>query len=307
MAWQAHRVVFRLRSPLHIGRGKVGNLQRTHPYVTGRVLWGALTARLTRDAANNSGPAADSREYQRVGGEVNRSLAYTYLYPATFIEEQNRYVIAWPWEDGSAFRRRFLGCYAATALVYPQQTAAEGTLHEVEFISPHTLDTGAPVFLCGYIFQREGCCNLAWPSACERLQLGGERGYGWGDVELIEAGQVAAGGLFELPAEARLEGDRPVITFRTAATPSAYLLAHAETAGLSAAGEVEPLIGREWRSNNRYRRFAGQHVEYVGTCFAPGSRFDLPQDFEILNFAVWRSTGAGTSDFSTVRTPLLAN
>ena len=45
MAWRAYKIVLRLRSPLHIGRGKVGNLQRTRPYVAGRNLWGALTAR----------------------------------------------------------------------------------------------------------------------------------------------------------------------------------------------------------------------------------------------------------------------
>ena len=81
MRWHGFRVVFRLRSPMHIGCGKVGNLQRTRPYVTGRALWGALTMRLTRDAANGNGPATDSREYQRVGGEINKSLAYTYFYP----------------------------------------------------------------------------------------------------------------------------------------------------------------------------------------------------------------------------------
>ena len=64
MTWRAFEVVLRLRSPMHIGCGKVGNLQRTRPYVTGRVLWGALTMRLTRDAAQGRGPATDSREYR---------------------------------------------------------------------------------------------------------------------------------------------------------------------------------------------------------------------------------------------------
>ena len=38
MTWEAYAVVWRLKSPLHAGRGKVGNLQLTRPYVTGRML-----------------------------------------------------------------------------------------------------------------------------------------------------------------------------------------------------------------------------------------------------------------------------
>jgi len=26
---------------------------------------------------------------------------------------------------------------------------------------------------------------LDWQAACKRLQIGGERGYGWGDIELV--------------------------------------------------------------------------------------------------------------------------
>src|SRR5436309_11404950 len=161
MAWQVNQVVFRLRSPLHVGCGKVGNLQRTRPYITGRVLWGALTMRLTRDAANDRSSASDSQEYQRVGEEVHKSLAYTYFYPATWSEKPKSYKISWPWQDGARFRQRSLTAYAGTALVYPQQAAAEGMLHEVEFVSPCTLDTGETVFLLGYVFERDNC-KLDW-------------------------------------------------------------------------------------------------------------------------------------------------
>jgi len=61
--------------------------------------------------------------------------------------------------------------------------AAERMLYEVEFLSPRTLDTGESVFLKGYVFERDGC-SLKWKSTLKRLQLGGERGYGWGSVEL---------------------------------------------------------------------------------------------------------------------------
>lgn len=173
MMWRVYRVNFRLGSPLHIGWGKVGNLQHTRPYVTGRVLWGALTMRLTRDAANGRGPATDSRDYQRLGEQVHQSLAFTYFYPAT--QAKDDYQIAWPWQNENSFRRRFLCSYQGTALSSFHRSAATGMLHEVEFVSPYTLDTGDPVFLVGYVFEREGS-TLAWQDAFKRFQIGGERG-----------------------------------------------------------------------------------------------------------------------------------
>jgi hypothetical protein len=128
MTWQVHRLVFRLRSHMHIGCGKVGNLQRTRPYITGRVLWGALTMRLTRDKANGVGSASDSKIYQEEGKKVHDTLAYTYFYPAT--QAGDDYQIAWPWNDQASFRRRFLSSYSGTALTYPQQSAATGMLNE---------------------------------------------------------------------------------------------------------------------------------------------------------------------------------
>lgn len=285
MPWQAYRIVFRLRSPLHIGCGKVGNLQRTRSYVTGRALWGALTMRLTRDAFNGRGPADDSREYQKVGAEVHRWLAYTYFYPAT--KSGRDYQVAWPWIDENLFRRRFLSSYSGTALAYPQQSAATGMLHEVEFISPRTLDTGEPVFLVGYLFEEEKC-QLAWKEACKRLQLGGERGYGWGNVERIEISKQTNEELFDEKTKFDITKERPVISLLASTSSPSPLLAHALTANLPASGEVEPLVGREWRSNDKHNCYVGQHVEYSGICFAPGSLVNQPLHLEICNFGVWK-------------------
>jgi hypothetical protein len=281
MAWKTYRIVFRLRSPLHIGWGKAGNLQRTRPYVMGRTLWGALTMRLTRDALNGKGLAADSQQYQKWGEEVHKSLAYTYFYVAT--KAKNGYHITWPWQNESLFRRRFLGSYSSTALIYPHHSAAEGTLHEVEFISPRTSDTGEPVFFMGYFFERDGC-NIAWREACHRLQLGGERGYGWGALELIEVTESSGDDLFDGMAGFSAVEENPVISL--SGSP-AYLLAHTHAADLGAAGEVEPLVGREWRSHNTRNRHAGQHVEFSGVCFAPGSVVIQPLSFLIGEFGVW--------------------
>lgn len=284
MTWRAFEVILRLRSPLHIGCGKVGNLQRTHPYVTGRVLWGALTMRLTRDAFQGRGGVTDSGQYREVGDQVHRDLAFTYLYPA--LKSDADYQVVWPWDNESTFRRRFLSSYQGTALSCPQQSAAEGMLHEVECISPHTLDTGEAVFLKGYVFEKEGC-DLNWQSALKRLQMGGERGYGWGDVELVNTLQFADELLFGGPAMFRYDGDVPVIRLPT----DGRLLAHTLAADLPVAGDVEPLVGREWRSDNPRRCYVGQHVAFGDVCFTPGSVTIQALDFVVEKFGVWRELG----------------
>lgn len=278
--WHAYRVIFRLRAPLHIGWGKVGNLQRTRPYVTGRALWGALTMRLTRDKAG-AGPATDSVDYQRFGERVKEDLAFTYFYPAT--QAKSDYQVDWPWEKENLFRRRFLSSYQGTALFPFHHSAAIGMLREVEFISPYTLDTGEPVFLVGYIFERDGS-KLAWREALKRVQFGGERGYGWGDVGLIRIDEVKDDALFG--GKAKLDGNAKQVRICVPALEP--LLAHTLAVNLPVKGEVEPLVGREWRSYNRIHRYAGQHVEFMGVCFTPGSKVTEDLVLTIGQYGIWQ-------------------
>lgn len=275
MSWQAYEVIFRLRTPLHVGWRKVSNLQMTRHYLTGRNVWGALTMRLTRDMA--AGPAIDSSAYQQIGNQVHEQLASTCFYVA--LQEGDRYAVVWPWENESVFRRRFLSSYASAALTYPQQAADEGLLHEVEFITPTTRDDGKQVFLKGYLFERQGC-NLAWRPALERLQIGGERGYGWGDLALIGVTPVNDGRLFDCVTFDG-GGARPVIQVQ----PPARLLAHTLADGADASGAVEPLVGREWQL------YAGQAVAYTGVAFAPGAVVEQEQRFTVERHGIWVRQG----------------
>jgi hypothetical protein len=285
MSWKAYRVVLRLHSPLHIGHSKVGNLQRTRPYVTGRALWGALTMRLTRDACQGRGPAANSQQYQKFGDQVHNFLAFTYFYPALKSSIDGGYSVQWPWENESAFRHRFLSSHAGTALSYPAQSAAEGALHEVEFLSQWRLDTGEPVFLMGYVFEKKGC-TLMWQAAFQRLQLGGERGYGWGDVELVGIQAATDQHLFRGSATFDSMGDQLSIYL----PKEGRLPAHVVATGLHVAGDVEPLVGREWQSNHPRNRYAGQHVGFSEVCFTPGSIACEDLNFVAGRFGVWRAS-----------------
>jgi hypothetical protein len=272
MNWIGYRVVFRLHSPLHIGWRKVGNVQVTRPYLTGRSFWGALTARLARDTTGQT--ATNSNDYQAIGEQVNKMLAFTYFYPA--LQSGCNYQVVWPWDDERTFRRRFLSSYQSTALVYPEHSAAEGSLHEIEFLSPHTLDTADPVYLIGYVFAHKDC-SLPWHDALTRLQFGGERGYGWGKTELVSLEKTDDA--FSCTVDC--SGRRPVITV----PQDKRLLAHTKPDQIMIAGEVEPLVGREWHTNNG----AGQSLSFTGIMYVPGSRvLSEKQRFTMGNFGIWK-------------------
>ena len=283
MTWQAYEVILRLRSPLHSGWRKVGNLQMTRPYITGRMLWGALTARLTRDRAD--GPATDSRQYQKIGALVHETLAFTYFYPALLQEDNSSYRVYWPWEESGHFRYRFVGSYVSTSLIPTGNSALEGSLHEIEYISPRTKDTGEQAYLKGYIFQHTDC-PLNWRQALKKLQLGGERGYGWGLVTLEqEPVEVVGNSLFGGEALIdRSSEERPYITIPA----EKFLLAHTKAEKNSPVqGEIEPLVGREWRSRDSTRPYIGQFVAFNEICYMPGSQIRTEATFQIKKYGVW--------------------
>jgi hypothetical protein len=272
---------------MHIGWMKLGNVQRTRPYVTGRALWGAFTERLTRDAA--PGPATDSKLYQHMGERVHGQLAFTYFYPTTRCDGT---VELWPWQDG--FRSRFLSTYASIALAYPQQSADEGTLHEVEYITPHTLDTGSPVYLAGYVFERDDA--PAWQSALSRLQSGGERGYGWGRVEPVGPPEPWDGRSLFGWYTVKADPWPPVLTAEKGARLLAHALAidfdveHKAVSGVD--GRVEPLVGRETHPHDG--RFGVWVSRPARICHAPGSMVAAGTRMQIGPYGIWEAVSDAT-------------
>ncbi|MCI0488664.1 MAG: CRISPR-associated protein [Blastocatellia bacterium] len=266
MGWTANPICLRLLSPMHIGWRKSGNLQQTRPYVTGRVLWGSLTARLTRE----SGEA----DYGGVGTQVNEQLAFTYFYPST---KQDR-VTLWPWKDKwDEFAWIYMGSYVSTSLE-DGHSAEEGSLHETEFISPYTRE-GKPVYLVGYIFARDDC-KLEWKEILSNLQFGGERGYGWGRVALIENnGSNPPDKCFE---EFEFIGDQDRPTLKALA--NAKILAHTIPDGDSADGEIEPLVGRETNSEGKF----GQSHSKAQICWKPGKTVSTGDNFSIGYKGIWK-------------------
>ncbi len=281
MTWIAYRIVFRLLSPLHVGYLKVGNLMRTRHYVPGKTLWGALTARLTRDFPSLIDDP--SKPYEDVEAKVNTQLAFSYFYPALDPDEP-----LWPdltnedLEYGPCamppdeFTWRLLASYASTASDAGRAAAEDGSLHEVEFINAYDKETGEPVYLVGYIFERQGC-ELPWREVLGRLQLGGERRYGWGRV-CLERQSQADTSLFGYAFER--DKDRP----RVHSERDQPILAHAQAVGIQARGQIEPFLGRETRTDGR---FGGSGLRSVQICWVPGSQVAQDCSFSLGEFGIW--------------------
>lgn len=96
MTWKQYRIAFRLLSPLHIGYRKVGNLMQTRCYVPARVLWAALTVRITRDC----GKGCNGKDYTEIGSNVEKYFHFGYLWPAISRNGQSKVE---KWDDLETF------------------------------------------------------------------------------------------------------------------------------------------------------------------------------------------------------------
>ncbi|GIX47788.1 MAG: hypothetical protein KatS3mg131_1999 [Candidatus Tectimicrobiota bacterium] len=270
MGWTHYTLSFRLLSPLHVGHRRMGNLMQTKPYVPGKPLWAALTTRLTRDRNRSNAPGRE--DYRRVGEALMKYFRFGYLWPSLDGKSP-----CFPWAH-EAFEYTFLGSYMSTALDYGRQAAEEGALHEVEFLSPYTPE-GRPVFLVGDLWVREEALSAenadnqekeelkAWREALGRIQLGGERNYGWGRVRLLS----------DLK-EGRLERGHTVTGFRWEVHNEEVVLrlpegsrlpAHSLIADGTIEGPVEVLNGWEHKLEASERRW---QLAEAKPAYAPGTR-----------------------------------
>jgi len=300
MSWRLFKWTFRLKSPLYVGFHKVMHFYRTRPYVPGKPLWGALTAKFT--------PLLELNDYLKVGEFLKKAIRPGYLYP--YIESNEKSELYYPkyTEKGLMFcllsqyefEKRFISSMASTAIEAQSLTAEEGMLHEVEFISSYTIDDGKPVFLSGFIWVREFSENEISLSikdeviiTCKgkevefkrqlanRLQLGGERKYGFGLVELKELSEVNNAGFDELPGEWKEENGEVCISLKRGDPVLAHVH-HFEN--LKIKGDIELLVGREWDPE----RGAGQKPESSDLCWTPGSILCEDKTFKVDEFGIWR-------------------
>jgi len=288
MLWMHYRLVFRLESPLHIGWRKVGNLMQTRRYVPGKVLWAAFTARIVQMASRGNDPKA----YKDVGETLKHCFRFGYLWPAHAEKEALPETPSWPWTQESIayWDYLYLNGTVRTALNPDEHTASEGLLHQIEYIAPHTREN-EPVYLIGDLWVRsdlntclEGLelsdstwrevVQNTWQSTLQTLQLGGERGYGWGRVRLVKTtkSKATSRSLWDGTWHWEEENGEIVLTStRETRLPTHALAAdftydnRIEHAVFGVEGPVEPWLG--WERTN-----TGYQISIMRLLYKPGSR-----------------------------------
>lgn len=290
MAWHAYKVVYETKSPIHIGYRTLGFIQRTRYYITGRVLWGAITANITRAYFLSALTNNVATIYDNVGKAVSKHIKLSYLYPALKPEEPllPRFT-SQGLKFGSfaqdSFEATFVGSFGQTAIDPNSNTAEEGSIHETEFISPAVESADGPqrVFFVGYIILNEEekilGQTLKWDGrefslkdAIKEIFVGGERKYGFGRLVLKEDKTERL-----KPDNDTLFGHKLVMNGRVALQLDAdsAIPAHLKIDGCSnLKGDIEPLVGREWgeiNSDTGKKAGAGQKVTGATLCWVPGS------------------------------------
>lgn len=272
--WQAWRTEYRAESPVHIGWHRLGGIRRTRYYIPGRNLWGAWAARWAR-REGSEGFRAGHNPYEAAEKELRKWVRFTAFFPAVGTELfRPKYEAGGGLRYGSLTRGEFEARYvhgvASTAIAPATVTALEGALHEREYVH-------APgMRFRGYVLVEQGCPWEQLRKEVERLQLGGNIGYGYGLLRMVE--QAQASEVFE---EYLVEE-----TGRLRAAGNCWLAGFCAEAGVTAEGELEVVSGR----GSRRGAGAGQDVSPVERVWAPGSRVENGGVFEILSEGGWRRT-----------------
>jgi len=278
MTWQCFGIVFDLLSPLHIGFHKVGSVQRTRHYIPARNLL-ASTAELLVHSGSLRLPYQDALAW------VRQHFCFSYF----FISEGQEVLLPTYTNKGlrygrltrDEFERRYLSAHVTTAMDAETTSAEQGSLHEVEFISPHALDQpGNPkrTQIGGWIFVRQDVWNLVGDEAALRnhlaeLQVGGERRYSFGWLSLRAANWRPTTDMCGWPL--RLDASRPEVGLAMGRS----FLAHVPASGVRARGMIEPLVGRETQGDSGQ---FGRRLTPGRICWAPGS---VCEDATALQFA----------------------
>lgn len=297
MSWKCYGLIYRVLSPVCIGSQRLGMIQRTYYYISGRVMWGAITATLTRTLYKENSPTA--KDYHEVGELLKNSILPTYFFPTLnsngsspltpkFTETGIHYGGLTP----ADFEKQFIGSFGQTAIKAQTLTAEDGSLHETEFISPKTGDKhNRQVYFVGHIFVKEGVKHnyksINWDSGDVKLGkvlseifVGGERTYGFGKLVLEKQILGIANDLFGYKL---LLGDvRP----KVAVTEDMPISAHAEVEGITISrGDIEPVVGREWCEE---RGGPGRRISNAKVCYIPGSVVEKTVIFEVGEYGIWK-------------------
>ncbi len=296
MAWDLYECIFRVKSPLHIGFHKISFLSRTRPYVPGKLIWAALTAKLT--------PLLDINNYQKVAQFLKESICYGYFY--LFVDNQ-LYFPKYTEKDlkfgdlyQNEFEKRFIHSMASTAIQPQTLTAEEGMFHEIEFINPYTIDTGKKIYLKGLLWIKNAIGNeikmlnedkslifskgqkVAEFKKGFCLQVGGEKRCGFGLIELEEIKRISSYDLQLFNGKWCEQNGEIIISINT----DSPIWAHVKYSNnLKIKGDIELIIGKYWEN----AKGAGKLTRIEGLFWVPGSILIEDKKFKITDLGFWEA------------------
>lgn len=251
---------------------------QTRPYVPGKNLWAALTARLTRDYPDKEW----NKGYKNVGCCVQEQFLFGYLWPCL---DESKPCFFWDHYD---FDYLFLDSYASAALDYSAYSTEEGSLHETEFIAP-VARNGKPVYLVGDLWAKNAPIEAKyWQKSLENLPLGGERTYGWGRIALCSElkGNSSMHGKTATGHEWQEQDGKILITLNRGERIKAHALASGDGAVMGVVGPVEPIVGRDWDNDK------GSHMPcYESVYYVPGCEVTGTAEVVIDTYGRWNASG----------------
>lgn len=321
MTWKAHKLIYKAASPIRMGHHTLGYINLTRYYITGRAMWGAMTANLTR--ANGS----DDSDYKYFGDLMKKYILISYFYPAmdtnnpmlpkfsigsasdTSADATKDKAKKSGWRYGTLpqyeFEQKFVKSMGQTAILPDQNSAEDKSLHESEFLSNQYRGEGKDkknnlydLYFVGYIFIKERC----------GMEIGGsEKTETWnsGDANQINLKKsistIFVGGdrkygygkLLLLPDLCNNEPTdffgfslldnvaQPCITIHKGEAIPAHL---SVDSGLELSGDIEPLTSREWSDGG-----AGQKIKQYGEgllFWVPGSTLLIEKSLKIGKYGI---------------------
>lgn len=212
------RVVLELQSPLQIGAGNIGMVEKTAIHIPGRVIWGGLVNTIVRAHSGNS---LSAQTFVNVGTALGTDGA---LHFGSFFPSTDSGVTAWQpryspatgrrqWVCGETergedeMRRWFTISHAATPY-WVRKNGQDSTLYATDLVAPKfrfdEQSKPRPLYFVGEIDLPEaiqvggGQITLDEPllrTIFSRMRLGGGRKRGWGRILPRQIARVVAEGL----------------------------------------------------------------------------------------------------------------
>ena len=306
--WECYELRFKAKSPVHIGYGsKLGVINRTRYYIPGKTMWGAVTAVLTREIISIIKEDYNPEMYTNVGEFIQKNMIFSYFYPSDgenvfypiYMEKGLSFHDKEFMISKEEFERKFISSYISTSVDKTSKTARDESLHEFEIITPKSPKA---LEFRGYLFidkeevnkdnkmdlfikelkkdeitLKKGDKSLNLFESIKKLQVGGERNYGLGWLELQDHSicksdkiNLYDSGVYVDLNDLSINSDGSVAL--------AHVKLNFELKEVK--GDLEPITGREWDKNG-----PGKKCDNAKICLTPGTRFK--SKVKISDFGVW--------------------